>query len=568
MSNGTATRCEAAVFVAVVAAGVGLAAARLDDPLRGDEAVTAAGYAFESFGFAATKIDRLNNHVFHTLLVWVADRAAGPSIAALRIPAFLAWCLLLPAVWWFVRGESGWLAAAFATTFVATSRFLLEHAAVARGYTIVLLLFVLALRAGRGLLRAPDNHLLWAAWAGVLSLGFFTVRLMVFPAAIVAAWMLATRWQERGTAGLGSFAARTGAWSAVALAAGLALYLPAMASEGPGAFFAHHYFDEHAIGRNAPGLYVQRHLWQQWHVATPHWAQAILVALVLTGAAARSRVGLRPSAPKPTRPGGILLSATYVGTVAVLLAFPVSLQGRFAVWALLALLLVAGHGGAFVVDALRVGLAGRRGAVARAPSLRASVAQGGAVVLVLVAFGSVADHAVPPGPAPVWPLRSFPAAPKIAQSLAGELRSGDCLALPLNADILQWYVMAETSRVYLRADGVEVSASPRSCPPFGGEASRSCESFEPGWSWSRGGLVTKCQWLTRQVVAASAPPPTSRRPQAGALVVLDAGFRSSDRNKVGDSGVRGYLETSGLGHYEVVVDLAGGRAYRLPEWTH
>ena len=126
MSNGTASRCEAAVFVAVVAAGVGLAAARLDDPLRGDEAVTAAGYAFESFGFAATKIDRLNNHVFHTLLVWVADRAAGPSIAALRIPAFLAWCLLLPAVWWFVRGESGWLVAAFATTFVATSRFLLE----------------------------------------------------------------------------------------------------------------------------------------------------------------------------------------------------------------------------------------------------------------------------------------------------------------------------------------------------------------------------------------------------------------------------------------------------------
>ena len=53
------------------------------------------------------------------------------------------------------------------------------------------------------------------------------------------------------------------------------------------------------------------------------------------------------------------MSATYVGTMAVLLAFPVSLQGRFAVWALLALLLVAGHGAASVVDALRVGLAGR-----------------------------------------------------------------------------------------------------------------------------------------------------------------------------------------------------------------
>lgn len=579
MSAGRPGRCEAAVFVAVVAAGIGLAAAGLDDPLRGDEAITAASYAFESFGHAATKIDRLNNHVFHTLLVWAADRAAGPGIAALRIPAFLAWCLLLPAVWWFVRGECGWTAAAFATTFAATSRFLLEHAAVARGYTILLLLFVLALRAGRGLLRTPDNHLLWGAWAAALALGFFTIRLMVFPAAIVVAWMLLTRWREGGVRGLGSFAVRTGAWSAVALVAGLALYLPAMAFEGPGALFAHHSFGQYAVDRTAPGFYAQRVLWRQWHVATPMWLQAALAVFVVAGAVARSPVGAvarfpvgaGAHAPKPTRPGGRLLAATYAGSLAVLLAVPVLLQGRFAVWALLALLLVAGHGAAFVVDVLRVGRIDRRRVAEAAPSPRANVVRGCAVVLVLVACASVARLPVPAGPRPWWPVRSFPAAPTLAQSVAGQLRAGDCLAVPLNADILQWYVMEGMSKAYLRADGVELSKSSRSCPLFGGAESLSCDSFGAGSSWSRGVPDTNCQWLTRQVAAPSTPPPVFGGPEAAALVVLDAGFRSRDRNMVGDLEVRAHLETSGLRQsglrqYEVVVDLAGGRAYRLPEW--
>lgn len=572
MSAGRPGRCEAAVFVAVVAAGIGLAATGLDDPLRGDEAITAASYAFESFGHAATKIDRLNNHVFHTLLVWVADRAAGPGIAALRIPAFLAWCLLLPAVWWFMRGECGWTAAAFATTFAATSRFLLEHAAVARGYTILLLLFVLALRAGRGLLRAPDNHLLWGAWAAALALGFFTIRLMVFPAAIVVAWMLLTRWREGGVRGLGSFAVRTCAWSAVALVAGLALYLPAMASEGPGALFAHHSFGQYAVDRTAPGFYAQRVLWRQWHVATPMWLQAALALLVVAGAVARSPVGAGASAPKPTRPGGRLLAATYAGALAVLLVVPVLLQGRFAVWALLALLLVAGHGAAFVVDMLGVGRIGGRRVVGGAISWRVNVARGGAVVLVLVACASVARLPVPAGPRPWWPVRSFPAAPTLAQSVAGQLRAGDCLAVPLNADILQWYVMEGMSKAYLRADGVELSKSSRSCPLFGGAESLSCDSFGAGSSWSRGVPDTNCQWLTRQVAAPSTPSPVFGGPEAAALVVLDAGFRSRDRNMVGDLEVREHLETSGLRQdglrqYEVVVDLAGGRAYRLPEWS-
>lgn len=301
---------EGAVFAVVVATGVGLAAAKLGDPLGVDEGWTAGQYVLEPFRVAATKYDEPNNHILHTILAWIAHRLAGTSVVALRIPAFLSWCLLLSAVWWFVRQESNWPAAALATTFVGTSRFLVEYGSSARGYVLVLLLFMLALLVGRTLVRRPGNHLRWALWAVLLALGFFTVPVMVFPAAIVVAWMLLARRQhDCGVRGEAAFAVRTAAWSAVAAVLGLLLYLPAILSQGASALFGNEFVE--TVDRS-PGVYLPLHLWPRWHRTVPAWGQVVLLGLTAVGMFAACKPPWRQQAGAHL-PGGRLAVAAGAG---------------------------------------------------------------------------------------------------------------------------------------------------------------------------------------------------------------------------------------------------------------
>ena len=96
---------------------------------------------------------------------------------------------MLPAVWWFMRREYGWLAAAFAAALAGTSPLFIEYATNARGYTLLTLLFMVTLLCGQGLVRRPDDHVRWGLFAAAAVLGFFTTPIMAFPVAIAAVWM-------------------------------------------------------------------------------------------------------------------------------------------------------------------------------------------------------------------------------------------------------------------------------------------------------------------------------------------------------------------------------------------
>ena len=569
---------EASLFVAVAATGIGLAGAKLGDPLGVDEAWTAGQYVLESLWTAFAKYDEPNNHVLHTLLAWGAHRTVGPSVVALRLPAFLSWCLLLPAVWWFVRQEAGWLAAAFATTFTATSRYLVEYGSSARGYTQLLLLFVLALLAGRSLVRAPRDHKRWALWALVVALGIFTLPVMAFPAAIVVAWMLLARRQQRGVRGTVSFAIRTAAWSAAAAAVGLALYLPAMASQGAGAFFGNEFVE---TVPQAPMLYLQRHLWPRWHLSIPTWGQAVLLALAVVGAvAARASPGdesparpVRLGGPaRPVRPGGRFLLAVVAGSTAVLLAWPVVLSARAGIWLLLSLLIVAGTGAAAVVDNVLGGVGERAGRAARSA----------VVLLFLGVFAWLSTAPLPRGVFAQWDPMRFPETAAMVEAMAEDVQPGDCIAAPMNADIGFSYINALAVRTYFKAAGIDVSknyealaARKTRTPAYFKAAARhdrlrrptSCSPF----------AATSLDWVTSPVSDAqpAAPSPVSDvQPAAPSLVgasshrlfVLDAGFRRRERNRVGDMEVHVWLAENRLG-FEVAADFSGGRVYRLDDWT-
>lgn len=92
---------------------------------------------------------------------------------------------------------------------VGYSPLFIEYATSARGYTLILLVFLLSLQCGRALVRQPDVNELWVTYAFITALGFLTIPLMAFPAAITGAWMLILRYWMGGLAGLLPFTDKT-----------------------------------------------------------------------------------------------------------------------------------------------------------------------------------------------------------------------------------------------------------------------------------------------------------------------------------------------------------------------
>ena len=312
---------EAAVAACVFAVCVALAARNLDLPIRSDEAYTVTQFATWSLWTILSDYHQPNNHILHTLLVRAAFELLGDSPAALRTPAFLAACLTLPAVWWFVRREFGWLAAAFATALLSTSPFFIEYATNARGYTLTGLAFMVLLLCGQGLVRHPEDHVRWGLFAVVTALGVFTHPLMAFPAAIATAWVVLVRWRETRVAGMRPLAVNGAVWGAVAATLTGLLYAPVLMVSGIDALF----FNK-ATGLDAEGttgfpavLANVPRSWLGWHAATPIWAQGALLLALLVGAMA-------PRLPSGHR--GVLALAVALGAGAVFVLYPVALQQR------------------------------------------------------------------------------------------------------------------------------------------------------------------------------------------------------------------------------------------------
>ena len=418
---------EAAVAGCVFVTAAALAARNLDLPIRFDEAYTITQFATRSIWTILSDYHQPNNHVLHTLLVRAAFELLGDSPAALRTPAFLAACLTLPAVWWFVRREHGWLAAAFATALLGTSPFFIEYATNARGYTLTGLAFMALLLCGQGLVRRPEDHVRWGLFAVVTALGMFTHPLMVFPAAIATAWMVLVRWRETGVAGMRSLVVNGAVWGAAAVTLTGLLYAPVLTVWGIDALLFNEAMGLDAEGRTGfPAVLANApRSWLGWHAATPIWAQGALLLALLVGAMA-------PRLPSGHR--GVLALAVALGAGAVFLLYPVSLQQRGTLFLLLPAMIVAGAGAAFLVGAASARVQSKARLQWKAPlRSNAGVAagwlrgEGPGAVAVLVVLGGFGWWATRPGVTEhfAWETGWSPNASALASAVDGELRPGD-----------------------------------------------------------------------------------------------------------------------------------------------
>jgi 4-amino-4-deoxy-L-arabinose transferase-like glycosyltransferase len=181
------TRDHRIALTIVLAIAVALRGLYLTQPMRYDEAVTYMYFVRLPWAEALSTYTYPNNHLFHTLLAKSSVAMLGISPWALRIPAFLAGIAVVPAAYVTVRALYGARAALIAAGLVASSGVLVLYSTNARGYSLVVLAFLLLVLLAIRLHEKSENAD-WLVFAVVAALGLWTVPVMLYPLGCVAAW--------------------------------------------------------------------------------------------------------------------------------------------------------------------------------------------------------------------------------------------------------------------------------------------------------------------------------------------------------------------------------------------
>jgi hypothetical protein len=190
-------RAEMVVLAAIVIAGIVVRAVVLNDPMRYDESFNYEVFASQPVATVLSFYPNQNNHVLNTLLAHVSTRHFGSDPWAIRLPAFIAGCLLIPATYLagraLYRGGAGLLAAGL----VAGSSPLIDYSANARGYSLGALAFVLLLMLGRTMSLYPSVFAAMA-FAVVAALGIWAVPTTALALGTVVLWLAVETCVRRG----------------------------------------------------------------------------------------------------------------------------------------------------------------------------------------------------------------------------------------------------------------------------------------------------------------------------------------------------------------------------------
>jgi uncharacterized membrane protein len=160
----------------------------LSQPMKYDESVTYMYFASKPLSAALAEYSAPNNHLFHTLLVHWACQLLGNKPWMIRLPAFIAGVLVVPASYLAARVLYNKRAALLAAALVASSSYLVEYSANARGYSMICLFFMLLLALAAYIIRTWSPGV-WLPFAVLSVMGFYTIPIMLYPFALIVVWI-------------------------------------------------------------------------------------------------------------------------------------------------------------------------------------------------------------------------------------------------------------------------------------------------------------------------------------------------------------------------------------------
>ena len=188
---------------AITLAGMILRFWKIDQPIAYDEAYTFIQYATRGVKHILADYSAPNNHIFHTLLVSISYMLFGDQTWVVRVPAFLAGTLCIPAAYFTARRLFNVEQALTAAALVALTPWFIDYSANGRGYTLIVLFSLLLANLGALLIQEQSRPAL-AAYAITAALGFYTIPIFLYPMAGVSLWVLASlltsRAPEKGRA--------------------------------------------------------------------------------------------------------------------------------------------------------------------------------------------------------------------------------------------------------------------------------------------------------------------------------------------------------------------------------
>lgn len=161
----------------------------ISQPMRHDEAYTFLAFASRSFRVVISDYHLPNNHVFHTILVYLAYHLFGNQPWIIRLPALIAGVLAVPATYWVGNMFYDRNTAILSAALVASASPLISYSTNARGYTLISLFTLLILALGV-LVKDNKNLLAWILIIVFSALGFYTNPTMLYPFGILMTWLL------------------------------------------------------------------------------------------------------------------------------------------------------------------------------------------------------------------------------------------------------------------------------------------------------------------------------------------------------------------------------------------
>ncbi|MGB8984233.1 MAG: glycosyltransferase family 39 protein [Anaerolineales bacterium] len=156
-----------------------------------DEAYTFIHFASRPFRHILADYSAPNNHIFHTILVGIAYRLLGGQAWVLRLPAFTAGVLMIPAMYLTARRFFSAAQALAAAGLVAVIPVFIDYSVNGRGYTM-LMLFALLLANFAGILVARPSRPALVAYTITSALGFYTIPIFLYPWAGISLWVFVT----------------------------------------------------------------------------------------------------------------------------------------------------------------------------------------------------------------------------------------------------------------------------------------------------------------------------------------------------------------------------------------
>ena len=278
----------------------------LGQPMRFDEAVSWAYYVGRPWGTIVGTYQQPNNHVFYSLLAKLCAQGVNYAPWALRLPAFIAGVAIVPLTYEVGRRFTDEKSALLAAALSVGSTQLVLYSSNARGYTLVVSLFLVLLIIADHLRRNATRGT-WTAFAVVAATGLYTIPVMLYPLGVVAVWLLlASRTMAARERGIFQ-RSLVGACAATALMAGT-LYLPIIQSAGWSALAGNKF-----VAPSSWPLFVEElprmiaSTLVSWTSPLPWWS-TIAVAVV-------ALLGLRRRTPM-TRPS--LVTAAAIWCIALL----------------------------------------------------------------------------------------------------------------------------------------------------------------------------------------------------------------------------------------------------------